>query len=150
MTERTIFLANKRTAALMLAAALLLGGSAHAQSSSGGGPLNFLNNIFTGSTPKGNQTANQAAPTALQSGAALFSGDAIITPAISVLSAVEGLKLPAVQKYFDFSPYVLGITIVILFTLFVFQSKGTAKVAAFFASTSRPFAIRASVTRISR
>ena len=65
-------------------------------------------------------------------GAALFSGDAIITPAISVLSAVEGLKLPAVQKYFDFSPYVLGITIVILFTLFVVQSKGTAKVAAFF------------------
>ena len=65
-------------------------------------------------------------------GAALFSGDAIITPAISVLSAVEGLKLPAVQQYFDFSPYVLTITVAILFTLFVFQSKGTARVAAFF------------------
>ncbi|MDE2362643.1 MAG: potassium transporter Kup [Hyphomicrobiales bacterium] len=65
-------------------------------------------------------------------GAALFSGDAIITPAISVLSAVEGLKLPAVQQYFDFTPYVLAITIVILVTLFVFQSSGTAKVASFF------------------
>lgn len=65
-------------------------------------------------------------------GAALFSGDAIITPAISVLSAVEGLKLKAVQQYFDFSPYILSITIVILLTLFIFQSRGTAKVAAFF------------------
>ncbi|MDE2579494.1 MAG: potassium transporter Kup [Hyphomicrobiales bacterium] len=65
-------------------------------------------------------------------GAALFSGDAIITPAISVLSAVEGLKLPAVQKYFDFTPYVLPITVLILFGLFMAQSRGTAKVAAFF------------------
>ncbi len=65
-------------------------------------------------------------------GAALFSGDAIITPAISVLSAVEGLKLKAVQQYFDFTPYVLAITIAILITLFLVQSRGTAKVAAFF------------------
>ncbi|MFO1135017.1 MAG: potassium transporter Kup [Rhodoblastus sp.] len=65
-------------------------------------------------------------------GAALFSGDAIITPAISVLSAVEGLKLKAVQQYFDFTPYVLSITVVILFTLFLFQNRGTAKVAALF------------------
>ncbi|MFO1117257.1 MAG: potassium transporter Kup [Beijerinckiaceae bacterium] len=65
-------------------------------------------------------------------GAALFSGDAIITPAISVLSAVEGLKLPAVKQYIDLSPYILPITIVILVTLFVVQSRGTAKVAAFF------------------
>ncbi len=65
-------------------------------------------------------------------GAALFSGDAIITPAISVLSAIEGLKLPAVQQYFDFTPYVLMITVVILFTLFIVQSYGTARVAAFF------------------
>ena len=65
-------------------------------------------------------------------GAALFSGDAIITPAISVLSAVEGLKLKAVAQYFDFAPYILPITIVILVSLFVVQSRGTAKVAAFF------------------
>ena len=65
-------------------------------------------------------------------GAALFSGDAIITPAISVLSAIEGLKLPAVRQYVDLSPYILPITIAILISLFMVQSRGTAKVAAFF------------------
>ena len=61
-------------------------------------------------------------------GAALFSGDAIITPAISVLSAIEGLNL--VTPVFD--PYVIPITIVILISLFWVQSHGTAKVASFF------------------
>jgi KUP system potassium uptake protein len=61
-------------------------------------------------------------------GAALFSGDAIITPAISVLSAIEGLKL--VTPLFD--PYVIPITIVILLTLFMVQSRGTGRVAIFF------------------
>ena len=61
-------------------------------------------------------------------GAALFSGDAIITPAISVLSALEGLK----QVNADLAPYVLPATIVILVLLFTAQSRGTAGVAAFF------------------
>ncbi len=61
-------------------------------------------------------------------GASLFSGDAIITPAISVLSAVEGLKL--VTPFFE--PYVVPITLVILFTLFMVQSRGTGGVATFF------------------
>ena len=61
-------------------------------------------------------------------GAALFSGDAIITPAISVLSALEGLEL--VTPVFD--PYILPLTIVILVSVFWVQSSGTAKVAAFF------------------
>jgi KUP system potassium uptake protein len=61
-------------------------------------------------------------------GAALFSGDAIITPAISVLSAVEGLKL--VTPLFE--PYVLVITVVILITLFSVQKSGTARVANLF------------------
>jgi KUP system potassium uptake protein len=61
-------------------------------------------------------------------GAALFSGDAIITPAISVLSAIEGLKL--VTPLFD--PYVIPITILILVTLFMVQSRGTGRVAIFF------------------
>jgi KUP system potassium uptake protein len=61
-------------------------------------------------------------------GSALFSGDAIITPAISVLSALEGLK----QVDTDLTPYILPATIVILVVLFAAQSRGTAKVAAFF------------------
>ena len=61
-------------------------------------------------------------------GASLFSGDAIITPAISVLSAVEGLKL--VTPFFE--PYVVPITLVILVTLFMVQSRGTGGVATFF------------------
>ena len=67
-------------------------------------------------------------------GAALFSGDAIITPAISVLSAVEGLDLVTdrFKDYVNFKDYVLEITIAILVLLFWVQSHGTAKVAAFF------------------
>jgi KUP system potassium uptake protein len=61
-------------------------------------------------------------------GTALFFGDAMITPAISVLSAIEGLKLvtPA------FEPYVIPITLGILFALFLVQSRGTATVSAAF------------------
>ena len=61
-------------------------------------------------------------------GAGLFYGDAVITPAISVLSAVEGLKLatPALE------PFVVPITIAILIALFSVQSRGTGRVAAFF------------------
>ena len=60
--------------------------------------------------------------------AALFYGDALITPALSVLSAVEGLKIvtPA------FEPYVVPLAIIILFALFAVQSHGTASVARFF------------------
>jgi KUP system potassium uptake protein len=60
--------------------------------------------------------------------AALFYGDAMITPAISVLSAVEGLTIvePGLE------PLVLPIAIVILIGLFVLQSRGTAKVGAVF------------------
>ena len=61
-------------------------------------------------------------------GAALFYGDAIITPAISVLSAVEGLKV--VTPVFE--PFVLPITIAIIAGLFFVQSRGTARVAAYF------------------
>jgi KUP system potassium uptake protein len=61
-------------------------------------------------------------------GTALFFGDALITPAISVLSAVEGLKLvtPAID------PFIIPLTIAILVALFLVQKRGTAKVAAFF------------------
>src|ERR1019366_2401064 len=61
-------------------------------------------------------------------GAALFSGDAMITPAISVLSALEGLK----QVDADLSPFVLPATVLILILLFLAQRRGTAGVATFF------------------
>src|SRR4030088_3472246 len=59
---------------------------------------------------------------------ALFYGDAVITPALSVLSAIEGIKL--VPAALD--PYVVPLTVVILLVLFAVQSRGTARVAAFF------------------
>ena len=62
-------------------------------------------------------------------GAAFFFGDAMITPAMSVLSAVEGLKV--VNE--GFQPYVVPLTLTILITLFLFQYKGTAGVASLFA-----------------
>jgi KUP system potassium uptake protein len=61
-------------------------------------------------------------------GASLFYGDAIITPAISVLSSVEGLKIATPL----FEPYVVPLTVVILIGLFAVQSRGTAQVSAFF------------------
>ena len=61
-------------------------------------------------------------------GAALFYGDGIITPAISVLSAVEGLKVAT--PFFE--PYVIPITIGLLVGLFVMQRHGTAHVGRLF------------------
>jgi KUP system potassium uptake protein len=60
--------------------------------------------------------------------AALFYGDAMITPALSVLSAVEGLEVATPA----FASFVVPLTVVILFALFAVQSRGTARVAAWF------------------
>ncbi|KRR29057.1 potassium transporter Kup [Bradyrhizobium retamae] len=59
---------------------------------------------------------------------ALFYGDAVLTPALSVLSAIEGIKLVTVT----FEHYVVPLTVIILVALFAVQSRGTARVAAFF------------------
>jgi KUP system potassium uptake protein len=61
-------------------------------------------------------------------GAALFYGDGVITPAISVLSAVEGLEVatPLLQ------PYVLPITLTVLIALFLVQQRGTGGIGAVF------------------
>ncbi|HEX7676687.1 MAG TPA: potassium transporter Kup [Thermoanaerobaculia bacterium] len=61
-------------------------------------------------------------------GAALLYGDGIITPAISVLSAVEGLEIATPF----FKPYVIPLTIIVLILLFFFQRRGTAGVGAIF------------------
>ena len=60
--------------------------------------------------------------------AALFYGDAVITPALSVLSAVEGIDVATPA----FHEYVVPLTVIILLALFAVQSRGTAKVAALF------------------
>lgn len=61
-------------------------------------------------------------------GAAFFCGDAVITPAISVLSAIEGLSL--VSSWFD--KIIMPLSLAVLVALFVFQSYGTARVANIF------------------
>jgi KUP system potassium uptake protein len=61
-------------------------------------------------------------------GTALLYGDGIITPAISVLSAVEGLEVAAPA----FEPYVVPVAVVILIALFGIQRQGTARVGAVF------------------
>jgi KUP system potassium uptake protein len=59
---------------------------------------------------------------------ALFYGDAVITPALSVLSAIEGIKL--VTEAFEH--YIVPLTLIILMVLFAVQSRGTARVASLF------------------
>jgi len=61
-------------------------------------------------------------------GAALLYGDGVITPAISVLSAVEGLEITAP----GLQPYVLPITVSVLVLLFSFQKRGTARIGTVF------------------
>jgi KUP system potassium uptake protein len=61
-------------------------------------------------------------------GAAMFYGSSFITPALSVLSAIEGLKVatPALE------PYILPFTVIVLIALFAVQSRGTGKIAVLF------------------
>jgi KUP system potassium uptake protein len=61
-------------------------------------------------------------------GAALFYGDGVITPAISVLSAVEGLEVATPA----FKPYVVPLTVVVLVALYMVQFKGTAGIGKWF------------------
>jgi KUP system potassium uptake protein len=62
-------------------------------------------------------------------GAAMFYGSSLITPALSVMSAVEGLKIVRPEL----EPFVLPLTVFILVALFAVQSHGTARVSALFA-----------------
>ena len=61
-------------------------------------------------------------------GAALFYGDSVITPAISVLSAIEGLKIATPA----FEPYIVPLALVVLLLLFIVQKHGTARMGVFF------------------
>jgi len=61
-------------------------------------------------------------------GAAMFYGDGMITPAISVLGAVEGLEIIAPQLH----PFIVPVTLVIIVALFAIQKRGTASVGILF------------------
>ena len=61
-------------------------------------------------------------------GTAIFYGDGVITPAISVLSAVEGLEVVSPH----FKRYVVPITLIVLFALFAVQKRGTGGIGRFF------------------
>ena len=61
-------------------------------------------------------------------GTSLFYGDGVITPAISVLSAVEGLEVVSPH----FKKYVIPLTLVVLFCLFAVQKRGTGGIGKFF------------------
>ena len=61
-------------------------------------------------------------------GTSLFYGDGVITPAISVLSAVEGLEVVSTQ----FRKYVIPVTLLVLFCLFFVQKRGTGGIGRFF------------------
>ena len=70
----------------------------------------------------------QAAVGAGLLGAAMFFGECVVTPAISVLSAAEGLQVVSPV----FAPYVIPLTLIVLVALFMVQSKGTATVGRAF------------------
>lgn len=61
-------------------------------------------------------------------GAALFFGDGVITPAISVLSAIEGLEVATPA----FKPYIIPLTVAVLVALYMIQHKGTAGIGKWF------------------
>jgi KUP system potassium uptake protein len=92
-----------------------------------GGILALLALIRPESRERPGRTATVLIATALL-GAALLYGDGMITPAISVLSAVEGLAVTARPL----AQYVVPLTILILFVLFGFQRHGTERIARIF------------------
>ncbi|WP_232375530.1 potassium transporter Kup [Mycolicibacterium baixiangningiae] len=92
-----------------------------------GGIMALITLLRRGASPRGHRTAMILAALGLF-GAALFFGDSMITPAISVLSAVEGLKTiePGLETW------IVPITAVIIVALFTVQRHGTALVGKFF------------------
>ncbi len=79
-------------------------------------------------TPRERSAAKSALVALGLFGAALLYGDGVITPAISVLSAVEGLEVATTRVH----PYVVPITVLILVALFLAQKRGTAGIGAVF------------------
>jgi KUP system potassium uptake protein len=93
----------------------------------GEGGILALTALALRGVPKGAWTVSLVLAAGM-AGAALFYGDGVITPAISVLSAVEGLKVIAP----GLEPFVLPLTVILLVGLFAVQSRGTAAVGKYF------------------
>jgi len=98
----------------------------------GEGGILALLALAIGSRGKDTKPASPRARTVLATlgifGAALLYGDGVITPAISVLSAMEGLAVATNA----FDPYIVPLTVVVLAALFLVQKHGTGRVAAVF------------------
>ena len=77
---------------------------------------------------KGNKKRERAIMLAGLLGAGMFYGDGMVTPAMSVLSALEGLEVATPVLH----PFIIPLTLIILFVLFFFQRKGTGSVGAMF------------------
>lgn len=92
-----------------------------------GGIMALITMLKHGAASRGRRTAAALAALGLF-GASLFFGDSMITPAISVLSAVEGIKVVTP----DLQDWIVPITAVIIVCLFMVQRHGTAKVGRFF------------------
>ena len=92
-----------------------------------GGVLALATLATRGLNGKG-RSVRRAITTFAVIGLALFYGDAIITPAVSVMSAVEGLSAAAPA----FTPYVMPLSLIILVGLFMLQARGTADVGRLF------------------
>lgn len=92
-----------------------------------GGIMALITLLRRWSSPRGRKTAIGLAALGIF-GASLFFGDSMITPAISVLSSVEGIKVvePALKDF------VIPVTVVIIVALFVVQRRGTATVGRMF------------------
>ncbi|HKH94157.1 MAG TPA: potassium transporter Kup, partial [Gemmatimonadaceae bacterium] len=94
----------------------------------GEGGMIALTALVTPTTPRGRLRGKRLLVLVGLFGASLLYGDSMITPAISVLSAIEGLEMATPI----FRPYIIPITIVILIGLFSVQSRGTARIGAVF------------------
>ncbi|KQY09652.1 potassium transporter Kup [Mycobacterium sp. Root135] len=92
-----------------------------------GGIMALITMLKHGAASRGRRTAAALAALGLF-GASLFFGDSMITPAISVLSAIEGIKVVTP----DLQDWIVPITAVIIVCLFMVQRHGTAKVGRFF------------------
>ncbi|GLP76016.1 putative potassium transport system protein kup [Mycobacterium antarcticum] len=92
-----------------------------------GGIMALITMLKHGSATRGRRTAAILAGLGLF-GASLFFGDSMITPAISVLSSIEGVKVITA----DLEEWIVPITAVIIVALFTVQRHGTAKVGRFF------------------